>query len=160
MTKESAATLAEPRVRDFLAAARVAHLATADPAAAPHAVPICFWFDGLHFYFVIDEKPKRRGADGKIKRVRNIVANPRAAIIVDHYEEDWSELAFVMARGRASLVADDEEYMVALRSLRDKYPQYRTMTLAPDRNPMVRVDAERVSVWGARFRTAPREAGR
>ena len=31
--------------------------------------------------------------------------------------------------------------MLALRNLRDKYPQYRTMTLAFESNPMVRIEA-------------------
>jgi len=154
MREPPIAALEEPRVRDFLCAARVAHLATADAAAAPHAVPLCYWFDGAHFYFVIDEKPKRRGPGGAIKRMRNIAANPSVAIIVDHYEEDWSQLAFVMIRGRAAIVADGEEYMLALRNLRDKYIQYRAMTLAPERNPIVRIDPERVNLWGARFAPA------
>lgn len=154
MKEPTISALEEPRVRDFLCAARVAHLATADAAAAPHAVPLCYWFDGAHFYFVIDEKPKRRGPGGAIKRMRNIAANPSVAIIVDHYEEDWSQLAFVMIRGRATIVADGEEYMLALRNLRDKYLQYRAMTLAPERNPIVRIDPERVNLWGARFAPA------
>ncbi|HUY37715.1 MAG TPA: TIGR03668 family PPOX class F420-dependent oxidoreductase [Candidatus Binataceae bacterium] len=154
MREPPIAALEEPRVHDFLCAARVAHLATADAAAAPHAVPLCYWFDGAHFYFVIDEKPKRRGPGGAIKRMRNIAANPSVAIIVDHYEEDWSQLAFVMIRGRAAIVADGEEYMLALRNLRDKYIQYRAMTLAPERNPIVRIDPERVNLWGARFAPA------
>jgi PPOX class probable F420-dependent enzyme len=154
MSEPSIAMLEEPRVRDFLSAARIAHLATADAAAAPHAVPLCYWFDGAHFYFVIDEKPKQRGPGGAIKRMRNIAANPSVAIIIDHYEEDWSQLAFVMVRGRAAIVADGEEYMLALRNLRDKYIQYRAMTLAPERNPIVRIDPERVNLWGARFAPA------
>ncbi|MGH7781153.1 MAG: TIGR03668 family PPOX class F420-dependent oxidoreductase [Candidatus Binataceae bacterium] len=154
MNQDSVAHLDEPRVRDFLVAARIAHLATADAAAAPHAVPLCFWFEGARFYFVIDEKPKHRAPGGTIKRMRNIAANPSVAIVIDHYEEDWSQLAYVMARGRANIVADDEEYMLALRHLRDKYSQYRAMTLAPERNPIVRIDPERVNVWGARFGTA------
>ena len=38
-----------------------------------------------------------------------------------------------------------------LRNLRDKYVQYRSMALAADTNPIVRIDPERVHVWGARF---------
>lgn len=154
MSEPSIALLEEPRVRDFLGAARIAHLATADAAASPHAVPLCYWFDGAHFYFVVDEKPKRRGPGGAIKRMRNIAANPSVAIVIDHYEEDWSQLAFVMVRGRATVVTDGAEYMLALRNLRDKYIQYRAMVLAPERNPIVRIDPERINLWGARFAPA------
>jgi PPOX class probable F420-dependent enzyme len=151
MNPQSTGLLEERRVRDFLAAARIAHLSTADATGAPHVVPLCFWFDGARFYFVVDEKPKRRASGAPIKRMRNIAENPRVAIVVDHYEDDWEHLAYVMVRGHASVIADGEEYMLALRGLRDKYPQYRAMTLAPERNPIVRIDPDRVNVWGARF---------
>ena len=34
------------------------------------------------------------------------------------------------------IVEDDNEYLLALRNLRDKYPQYRTMVLSSDENPI------------------------
>jgi PPOX class probable F420-dependent enzyme len=155
MAPASIETLAEPRVRDFLRAERVAHLATIDAAGAPHNVPLCFWFDGARFYFAIDEKPKRRSGL-EIQRMRNLAHDPRVALVIDHYEEDWAELAFVMVRGEAQVVEDREEYLAALRALRDKYPQYRAMALSPERNPIVRIEPARVNAWGTRFKTAAR----
>ncbi len=144
--------LNDPRVRDFLTLARIAHLATADPQGAPHNIPLCFWFDGdTRFYFAVDEKPKR-AAGTAIKRMRNIAENPRVALVVDEYAEDWSALAYVLIHGEAVVVDDQEEYLLALRNLRDKYPQYRTMALNPERNPIVRIETSRVHVWGDRFR--------
>src|SRR5579863_7814331 len=104
--------LDDPRVRDFLTLARVAHLATADSTGNPHNVPVCFWFDGTRrFYFAIDEKPKRVGGVA-IKRMRNIAANPRVALVVDEYAEDWTSLAYVLVHGTAAIVEDqDEEYL-------------------------------------------------
>jgi PPOX class probable F420-dependent enzyme len=142
--------LGQAAARDFIASARIAHLATSDSSAAPHNVPICFWFDGAVFYFVIDKKPKRR-TGVRLKRMRNIASNPSVALLIDHYEEDWGHLAFVLIHGRARVVEDPDEYMLALRGLRDKYPQYRAMTLNTERNPVVRIDPERVHLWGARF---------
>ena len=43
----------------YFRSARTAHLATADKSGQPHVIPICFVFDGKHFYSPIDEKPKR-----------------------------------------------------------------------------------------------------
>lgn len=141
----------DARVNAFLRLARVAHLATADAAGSPHNIPFCFWFDGdARFYFIVDEKPKRAAGKG-IKRMRNIAANPRVAIVVDHYEEDWSSLAYVLVHGEAFVVEDSDEYLLALRNLRDKYPQYRVMMLTPDKNPIVRIEARRVHAWGKRF---------
>ncbi len=142
--------LSEARVSEFVAASRVARLATASGSGSPHNVPICFWYDGAHFYFAIDEKPKaRRGM--QLKRMRNIAENARVAVLIDHYEEDWKELAYVLVHGIAQIVEDPKEYMLALRNLRDKYVQYRSMPLAPDRNPIVRIEPQRAHAWGTRF---------
>lgn len=151
MAPDSIALLSVDAVRDFLTFARVGHLATADAAGLPHNVPLCFWFDGARLYFAIDEKPKR-GRAMALGRMRNIAANPNVALVVDHYEEHWSNLAYVLIRGRAGVVDDREEYLLALRSLRDKYPQYRAMALSSENNPVVRIDPTRVHVWGERFK--------
>jgi PPOX class probable F420-dependent enzyme len=144
------APLGDPHVRDFVAAARLAHLATADADGAPHNVPLCYWFDGERIYFAIDEKPKRQTGLA-LKRMRNIAANPRVALVIDHYEEDWTQLAYVMIRGHARVVEDPEEYLAALRHLRDKYLLYRGMSITPESNPIVKIEPEHVHVWGARF---------
>ncbi|HVA83278.1 MAG TPA: TIGR03668 family PPOX class F420-dependent oxidoreductase [Candidatus Binataceae bacterium] len=153
MAAESIALLGVAAVSDFLTFARIGHLATADAAGAPHNVPLCFWFDGARFYFAIDGKPKR-GRALALGRMRNIAANPNVALVVDHYEEHWSNLAYVLVRGHAAVVDDHEEYLLALRSLRDKYPQYRAMALSIENNPVVRIDPTRVHVWGERFKPA------
>jgi PPOX class probable F420-dependent enzyme len=153
MTSETLKLLNEPSVLDFLTTARVGSLATADAASIPHNVPLCFWFEGSRCYFVIDEKPKRRGGLA-LKRMRNIAANPRVSLLVSHYEDDWNHLAYVLIHGVARVVEDSDEYLLALRNLRDKYPQYRGMTLVPEDNPVVRIDAERVHAWGRRFAAA------
>lgn len=143
--------LFDPHVREFVAAARLAHLATADASGAPHNVPLCYWFDGERIYFAIDEKPKRQKGLA-LKRMRNIEVNPRVAVVIDHYEEDWSQLAYVLIRGRAQVVEDKEEYLAALRHLRDKYLLYRGMTLTPENNPIVRIDPVSAHAWGGRFK--------
>lgn len=151
MTADSLKSLDDGRVHEFLALARVARLATADRSGAPHNIPICFWFNGGRcFYFVVDEKPKRLTRGG-LKRMRNIAQNPQVALVVDHFDEDWSRLAYVLIHGNAQLVADRDYYATVLRNLRDKYPQYRTMALDADRNPMIVIEATRVHRWGARF---------
>ncbi|HLH76986.1 MAG TPA: TIGR03668 family PPOX class F420-dependent oxidoreductase [Candidatus Binataceae bacterium] len=150
MAIDGIAVLQQPAIRAFVSLARVARLATATPEGLPHAIPVCYWFDGSNFYFVIDEKPKRqRGL--QLKRMRNITANAQIALLIDHYEEDWSQLAYVLVAGRAQVVEEQEEYMEALRNLRDRYPQYRTMPLSRETNLMVRIEPLRVHAWGARF---------
>lgn len=146
--------LSDRRVREFLRLARIARLATSDQAGVPHNIPLCFWFDEeARFYFVIDQKPKRLTARG-LKRMRNIAENPQVALLIDHYEEQWTALAYVLVHGEAEQVEEPGEYMLALRNLRDKYPQYRTMSLSFESNLMVRIEALRVHVWGNRFKVA------
>ena len=142
--------LGERTVIDFISAAPIAHLATASGAGEPHNVPLCFWFDGARFYFVIDEKPKRKTGTA-IKRMKNIAANPRVALLVDHYDDDWTRLAYVLINGVAKVIDDAIEYSRAIENLRNKYPQYRRMQLSSEKNPIVRIDPDRVHAWGARF---------
>jgi len=142
--------LTEPAVREFIEAARIAHLATASGAGEPHNIPLCFWFDGAQFYFVIDQKPKRRSGTS-IKRMRNIAENARVALVIDHYDEDWTRLAYVLVHGNAQIVEDGDEYARAIQHLRHKYAQYHAMELTQEKNPAIRIEPTRVHAWGARF---------
>lgn len=127
----------------FVRERRLAHLATADTEGWPHAVPICFVYLGGFFYSAIDEKPKKQGA---LRRLRNIRDNPRAALIFDSYDEDWSKLGWVLVRGAASILERGAEHDTAVAALTAKYPQYKTMTLAE--RPLIKITSERVASWG------------
>ena len=130
--------------RRFLNAARVGHLATADAAGAPHLVPVCFCLLDDSIYISIDEKPKR--TDRPLKRLRNILANPAVALTVDRWDEDWSRLAWVMLRGTAQILDSGAEHDAAQAALRERYPQYRTMDLAP--LPVIAIRIGSVLSWG------------
>ena len=94
---------------------RIGHLATADHPGTPHLVPICFVYDGHAIYSAIDHKPKRRTGYG-MKRIRNILENPRVAFLVHHYEEDWQQLSYVLIRGTASVLESGPEHQRALKA--------------------------------------------
>jgi coenzyme F420-0:L-glutamate ligase/coenzyme F420-1:gamma-L-glutamate ligase len=132
--------------RALLETQRVGRLATVDADGMPHVVPVCYALVDRTLYVVLDEKPKRVAARA-LKRVRNILANPRAALVVDHYEDaDWSRLGWVMARGQAEIVEPGEEHAAALRALRGRYPQYLSMDL--DQSPMIALRIEKITRWG------------
>lgn len=131
---------------NMLAAARTGHLATADAAGVPHVIPVCYAFDGRAIYSVLDRKPKRAGLT-RLRRVRNIQSNPEVALVVDHYEEDWSMLRYILLTGRAELLLVGEERAGAVRLLRQKYPQYRDMDV--DLNPVIKITPSKVVAWGA-----------
>ena len=88
----------------FLAEARVARLSTADANGRPHAIPVCFACADLGYgeaiYIVLDRKPKATELT-RLRRVRNILANPQAALIVDHYDEDWQSLRYILVSCQA-----------------------------------------------------------
>jgi len=133
----------------FLAHSRVAHLATADasavPHVVPHVVPVCFAVHESTLYITIDDKPKRV-AGPALKRVRNILANPAVAVVVDRYDEDWTRLGWVMLHGRAEILTRGAEHDDAQALLRTRYPQLAAMQLAP--HPVIAVRIARVTSWG------------
>ncbi|TXL69408.1 TIGR03668 family PPOX class F420-dependent oxidoreductase [Vineibacter terrae] len=131
--------------RQFLEARRVARLATADREGAPHVVPVCFALAQATLYITIDQKPKR--SDGPpLKRLRNITDNPAVAVVVDHYDEDWTQLGWVMLRGRAEILADGAEHDQAQALLRARYRQLAAMRIEP--LPVIAVRIARVTRWG------------
>ncbi len=142
----------------------MARFATADAAGAPHVVPLCYALSRDDVYFVVDEKPKAPGGRA-LKRLRNVVENPAVALVVDDYDEDWTRLAFLLLHGRATIVEDARERARALRALRARYPQYRTMNLTGPAHPVVRIVPSRAHLWRANVirrddggRSSPRAA--
>jgi PPOX class probable F420-dependent enzyme len=123
-----------------LADARVARLATVGPDGFPHVVPICFALDGDTLYTAIDEKPKRTRL---LQRLRDIEAHPRVEVLIDSYDEDWSQLWWVKLRGTAWVVDGDER---ALELLQEKYRQYRER---PPDGPFIVVSVEQRLEWRA-----------
>jgi PPOX class probable F420-dependent enzyme len=128
----------------LLTEARIGHMSTADGHGAPHVIPVCYAFDGQAIYSVLDQKPKRT-ALVRLKRVRNIQSNPRAALVVDHYAEDWRCLWYVLVHGDALVLEAGQDQAVAVRMLRQKYRQYQEMDI--DRNPVIKIIPHRVISW-------------
>jgi PPOX class probable F420-dependent enzyme len=134
------------RERRFIDTRRIGHLATADGRAAPHVVPVCFGLMDDTLYITIDRKPKR-STDRPLKRLGNILENPQAAIVFDHYDEDWRRLAWVMLRGRAEILTDGPEHERAQSLLQGRYHQLAAMEITG--LPVIAIRIERVTSWGA-----------
>jgi PPOX class probable F420-dependent enzyme len=129
--------------RELFAAARVARLATADAAGRPHLVPVVFAVAGDVVYSAVDAKPKRTTA---LKRLANVRANPRVALLADHYDDgDWDALWWARADGLARVLdGGDPEAPRAVALLGERYLQYREQ---PPRGPVLAVSVERWSGW-------------
>ena len=128
----------------FLRSARAGHLATADANGQPHVIPVCYVFDGQTIYSVLDAKPKTTPLR-QLRRVRNILVNPHVSLVVDHYEEDWTRLQYVMVTGDAELLESGEEWTRAIAMLREKYPQYQSMNLGE--SPVIKITPARFVPW-------------
>ena len=128
----------------FLRSARSGHLATADSKGQPHVIPVCYVFDGEAIYSVLDAKPKSTPLR-QLRRVRNILENPRVSLVVDHYDEDWSLLRYVLVFGEAGLLEEGAEWARAIAMLREKYPQYQGMDL--DESPVIKITPARFVAW-------------
>jgi PPOX class probable F420-dependent enzyme len=135
-------------VRRKLRQARVARFATLDAQGRPHIVPICFAYVANVLYTAIDQKPKRVSPE-RLARVRNISAVPHVALLIDEYDEDWTQLWYILLRGKAKLIprSAHKEHARALGKLRAKYPQY-ALGMLPDDAPIVRIDLKRATSWG------------
>jgi PPOX class probable F420-dependent enzyme len=129
-----------------LEVARIARLATVDANGRPHVIPVCFIWDGSFIYSAIDDKPKRVAAN-QLARVKNIQTTPHVSLVVDHYDEDWTRLWYILVCGEAELVTIQSERRQAIQRLRTKYPQYDTGMLS-DEAPVVRITPARVVGWG------------
>jgi PPOX class probable F420-dependent enzyme len=137
----------EARARELLGGARVARLATVARDGRPRLVPICFVLAGDVIYHAVDDtKPK---STRRLARLADLAAEPRAAVLADHYEEDWSALWWVRADGRARVLADMglPEAAHALDLLAERYEQYRERRPA---GPVIALDVERITGWAAR----------
>lgn len=118
-------------------------LATIGPNGPPHLVPVCFTWAGDVIWTAVDGKPKR---GGELQRLKDIEAHPSVAFAVDRWDEKWSRLAWLQARGQATVLPAGEETARARSALRDKYPQYET---TPLEGPVIRIDIDRWVGWSA-----------
>lgn len=135
-------------IRARVEKARVAHLATLDAESRPHIVPVCFAYHDKFFYSAVDRKPKRVPPE-KLARLRHIRRSPQVAMLIDKYDEDWTQLWHILVRGKAKVIPNSahKERAEAIRRLRAKYPQYAAGMLADDA-PIIRITPKQISSWG------------
>jgi PPOX class probable F420-dependent enzyme len=99
----------------FIRSQRLARVATADKHGEPHNVPISPVVITGHIYFA---------SDSTARKVRNLRANPRVALVFDHYTENWRKLAGVMITGSVTIVEHGAAFRRARQALYRKYKLY------------------------------------
>jgi PPOX class probable F420-dependent enzyme len=127
---------------DLLTSERVARLAFVDEDERPRVLPVTFALAGGAVWSAIDEKPKRTAEPARVRRLRR---RPEAALCVDLYSDDWSQLAWVQLLGRVEWTSVERgaEGMAALAA---KYEPYAKRTPP---GPLMRLAVERALYWRA-----------
>jgi PPOX class probable F420-dependent enzyme len=121
----------------------VAMLATAGADGVPHVVPVVFAVHNGVVYTAVDAKRK---STQRLRRLVNIEANPRVSMLVDHYDDDWTQLWWVRADGVAAIHYSGDEMAAGYALLRAKYVQYQRIALD---GPVVTVEVQRWAAWQA-----------
>lgn len=139
--------MAEIDAAALFAQSPVAMLATVGPDGAPHVVPVVFAVNTDReqpvIYTAVDAKRK---STKRLQRLTNIEANPRVSVLVDNYDEDWSQLWWVRADGLAEIHHSGDEMASGYALLRRKYVQYQRLALD---GPVVTITVARWSAWQA-----------
>jgi PPOX class probable F420-dependent enzyme len=105
----------------LLETARVGRLGLLDEEGAPRVLPVTFAVAEGRIWSAVDRKPKRAGEPARLRFLRR---DPRAALTVDQYSDDWEQLAWVQVLGEVEIV-EAGEGAAGLDALREKYEPYR-----------------------------------
>ena len=126
----------------LLANERVGRLGILDLEGGPRVQPVTYAVAEGRVWSAIDQKPKRTAEPARLRFLRR---DPRAALTVDRYSDEWEELAWVQVLGRVS-VLEANDAASGLRALGEKYEQYRE-TAPP--GPLLALEPQRYLWWRA-----------
>ena len=119
---------------------RVCRVATLNEDGMPHLVPVCAVVAEGRIYF---------GSGDDARKVKNLEKNPRVAVTVDLYSDDWAHIKGVMVQGTATLIARGPRFRKIRGLLYRKYPQYATdAAIEESDSVIVEVTPSAVFSWG------------
>jgi nitroimidazol reductase NimA-like FMN-containing flavoprotein (pyridoxamine 5'-phosphate oxidase superfamily) len=125
---------------EFVAAARIGHLATTRRDGTPHVVPISPVLDLDRLVFATETDTVK---------VRNIRDNPYVAVCFDQYDEDWSLLKQVLVYGSPYFIETGAEFDRDRNLLYEKFTQYEDSSpIEESTSVIVEIEMERASTWG------------
>ena len=126
----------------MLRSERVGRLGLLDDGDRPRVLPVTFALFEDAIYTAIDSKPK---AAREPARVRYLRRRPEAALTVDRYDDDWTELAWVQVLGRVEVIGA-KDAPAAMEALAAKYEPYRA---DPPPGPLLKLAPARILHWRA-----------
>ncbi len=131
----------ESVIRRKVAQARVARVGTLNQDGSVHLVPVVYVVDGDTWYSPSDPGPR------PVKRLRNVIADSRATILIDDYDEVWSRVWWVRLRGLGRMVESAAESNRARRLMGEKYPQFAGGSESGTAGPVMAIDIREWSGW-------------
>ncbi len=116
----------------------------------PWVAPVVFAPARESVWTPIDGKRK---SGGPLARLANAATDPRAALLLDEYSEDWSRLWWVRIDGTIRVHGIGAEpkgpAAEAVAALRAKYPQYGKVPLFSGRPTLLELAITRCRGWRA-----------
>ena len=105
-------------------------LATVHPERGVDAVPVVFAVDGDRILLPVDTVKAK--STTRLQRLVNLAADPRCAVLVDHYDEDWSRLWWVRAHGTATVVDGRDDALARFPPYREPGAVATTIVVVPE----------------------------
>jgi PPOX class probable F420-dependent enzyme len=97
-------------------------LGTMHPERGVDLVPVVYAVADNHTIFLPIDTVKAKTST-RLQRLDNIRSDPRATLLVDAYDDDWTRLWWVRLNGEGTeATADDSGRFASL--LADRYPEY------------------------------------
>ena len=103
-----------------LAGARHGVLGTVHARRGVDAVPVVYALVAGTLVIPVDTVKAK--TTSRLQRVRNVEEDPRCVLLVEGYDDDWSQLWWVRVHASAAFAPPSPE---ALDALAARYPQYR-----------------------------------
>jgi PPOX class probable F420-dependent enzyme len=118
-------------------------LSTVHPARGVDSVPVVFVVDVDDMELVLPVDTVKAKSGVRLQRLRNIDADPRVTLLVDHYDDDWSQLWWVRAHGRARAATPTAGQLEALAAA---FPAYDSAGAVP---AVILVEVDELAGWQA-----------
>jgi PPOX class probable F420-dependent enzyme len=128
--------------RELVYSAQVGRLGFVDDEDRPRVLPVTYAVRHGALWSAVDRKPKRAGEPARVRYLRR---RPEAALIIDHYSDDWEKLAWVQVLGPVAM-ATVAEAPDALAALVAKYEPY---AIEAPPGPLLRLEPKRILCWRA-----------
>jgi PPOX class probable F420-dependent enzyme len=118
----------------FLKAHELCRLATSSKDGRPHVVPVIYTLDGEHIIVAVDYKTKK---------LKNLMENPKVALVVDEYHPNQG----LMIEGTCEILERGREYLRLLQILFDSFAFYRKNPWGEGESPILKIKPTKAVMW-------------